>query len=839
MAKLIVRYPNNNIKEVEFEQPKYKIGTASDNDLVLENEEVAPHHAEIDTADGAFSIVDLSESKNTAVNGKKFDRVNLNYGDRIAFGPVIGLFYPSKKGGGGGGGEKMKLFLYFGAGGAVLILSIVLMVYFTSRRLSNVVSREIGGLAPAEVRTREKPKRERTPRSRVAGERTPAREVGAEEGGGETPIEGEEAPRPRRRGEPTLPEVSPEAIKSRTAKAIPRGARGLFFRKEPVIVYEAQAVPAPLSESALPREGAPPGEAEAAAIETAPGEGEAGLLPEAGEVLSAEGEETGALKAAEEKGLIAKAFSPVTRLFKGRKEEEAAAGEALGGEELTAVPPPAGQSPAGEEAGPEAGGASPAGAETPAALIPVEGKNEEVARILDPLAGLRKLDIPELRDRGFKEKPVYSDRELLEYRGKEIFKDVPLSEAADVNTSDLWEYPQSDETRGPIIRTCAVGYVDGDRVRDVVFGTKEGVLFLLNGKDGLELATRDFGEPFFEPILADLDGDRGEEIVLAFESGRVVVLGANLEQRWVYEGKDRITSLPAVTDLTGDRVGDVVFTTLGMDLVAIDGKTGFEIWRFFDAESEILNSPVAVAVNDDGVKDIVFVSTNGFLYAVDGKTGWGLWKGNISGRPAGNLAVGPLAGGMGAVIVTLTRNGSLAGFETGGKQLFTYQLNGAYVTGPTIGDMDGDGKAEIATIDVNGGLKVVEGVTRREKWSFQSEAGSTVGRLAAADVNYDGKTDVVFTTFSGVLTVLDGRSGSLIASRNFKDYSFATPVVADVNGDGKQELLSLMREGKVRSTQITDARKTFFALKKSGWYSLNGDIRNTAYSQLLYFWERR
>ena len=821
MAKLIVRYPNNVIKEVEFEQPKYKIGSAPDNDLVLENEEVAPHHAEIDTAEGAFSIVDVSESKNTTVNGKKFDRVNLNYGDRIAFGPVIGLFYPSKRG--GGGGERMKLFLYIGAGGVVLILSIVLMVYFTSRRLSNVVSREIGGLASAEVRTREQPKPER----------------GAEEGGedGEIPVEGEETPRPRRRGEAALPEVSPETIKARTAKAIPRGARGLFFRKEPVIVYEALAAPAALSEGTLPREGAPPEEAEAAPIETVPGEGEAGLLAEAGE-------ETVTLEAAEEKGLFAKAFSPITRLFKGRNEKEAAAGEAFGeeapGEEARAgVPPPTGQAPAGEEALPKAAGASPAGAETPAAPKPGEGKNEEVARLLDPLAGLRKLDIPELRDRAFKEKPVYSDLELMEYRGKEIFKDAPLSEAADVNTSDLWEYPQSGENRGPIIRTCAAGYVDGDKVRDVVFGTKEGTLFLLNGKDGIELATRDFGEPFFEPILADLDGDRGDEIVLAFEGGRVIVLGANMEQRWVYEGKDRITSVPAVTDVSGDGVGDVVFTTLGMDLVAIDGKTGFEIWRFFDAESEILNSPVAVAVNDDGVQDIVFVSTNGFLYAVDGKTGWGLWKGNISGRPAGNLAVGSLIGGKGVAIVALTRNGSLVGFGTGGKQLFTYQLNGAFVTGPTIGDMDGDGKAEIATIDVNGGLKVIEGVTRREKWSYQSEAGSTLGRLAAADVNYDGMIDVVFTTYSGVLTVLDGRNGSLIASRNFKDYSFATPIVADVNGDGEHELLSLMREGKVRSTQITDARKKFFARKKSGWYSVNGDKRNTAYSQLLYFWERR
>ena len=126
MARLIIRYPNNVIKEVEFDQPKYKIGFDEGNDLKLENDEVTPHQAEIDTTDGAYSIVDVSENNSTSVNGKKIDRVNLNYGDRISFGPVIGLFYPSKK---GNVSDKTKVVMYIISGAAVIFLSFFLIFY--------------------------------------------------------------------------------------------------------------------------------------------------------------------------------------------------------------------------------------------------------------------------------------------------------------------------------------------------------------------------------------------------------------------------------------------------------------------------------------------------------------------------------------------------------------------------------------------------------------------------------------------------------------------------------------------------------------------------------------
>ncbi|HEB29902.1 MAG TPA: FHA domain-containing protein, partial [Spirochaetes bacterium] len=241
MARLIIRYPNNVIKEVEFDQPKYKIGFNEDNDLKLENDEVTPHQAEIDTTDGAYSIVDVSDNNSTSVNGKKIDRVNLNYGDRISFGPVIGLFYPSKK---GNVSDKTKVVLYVISGAVVIFLSFFLIFYFTSRRLSTVVTQEIGEIiipetadeSPEERRQRrlERKDRERQPRERKEEEpeiieEKPALTVAVQEKRSDTK-------KILYREKLTLPEPELEDIKKRDAVAIPRGMRRLFFRKIPVIV---------------------------------------------------------------------------------------------------------------------------------------------------------------------------------------------------------------------------------------------------------------------------------------------------------------------------------------------------------------------------------------------------------------------------------------------------------------------------------------------------------------------------------------------------------------------------------------------------------------------------
>ena len=109
-----------------------------------------------------------------------------------------------------------------------------------------------------------------------------------------------------------------------------------------------------------------------------------------------------------------------------------------------------------------------------------------------------------------------------------------------------------------------------------------------------------------------------------------------------------------------------------------------------------------------------------------------------------------------------------------------------------------------------------------------------MGRVALADMNGDGGMDVVFTTLSGVLTVLDGKNGNLIARRNIGDFSFTTPLVADLNGDKKLEMITAGRRGRVGAVQVSGAAVKLISFKKSSWPSMNRDGMNTGYSKFSF-----
>ncbi len=135
---------------------------------------------------------------------------------------------------------------------------------------------------------------------------------------------------------------------------------------------------------------------------------------------------------------------------------------------------------------------------------------------------------------------------------------------------------------------------------------------------------------------------------------------------------------------------------------------------------------------------------------------------------------------------------------------------------PTVADLDGDGNKEILFSSYDGKVHCfhLDG-TEHGAWpcslvSRSSALPSFASRPAAADLNGDGKLEVVFATYTpGSQTAVRGRivvldcSGRQLAEAtlplwwgwsgpedvHYADGSRAMPAIADVNGDGKPEII--------------------------------------------------
>lgn len=71
-----------------------KLGSAEGNDVVVEHDRIAGHHAEIlKKSDTVFQIRNLDPETGTRINGQRIIEAELHEGDRVAFGPLEGVFH--------------------------------------------------------------------------------------------------------------------------------------------------------------------------------------------------------------------------------------------------------------------------------------------------------------------------------------------------------------------------------------------------------------------------------------------------------------------------------------------------------------------------------------------------------------------------------------------------------------------------------------------------------------------------------------------------------------------------------------------------------------------------
>lgn len=124
--------------------------------------------------------------------------------------------------------------------------------------------------------------------------------------------------------------------------------------------------------------------------------------------------------------------------------------------------------------------------------------------------------------------------------------------------------------------------------------------------------------------------------------------------------------------------------------------------------------------------------------------------------------------------------------------LWTIDLRSASYGGGAVGDLEGNGKPAIVfgTYFNDEHLYCVDAGTGAVRWKFKSEAGPWDASVALADLDADGKLEILAADSStGTLFCLDP-AGKVVWKHKLPNSTDSPPSVADLDGDGKLEIVA-------------------------------------------------
>ncbi len=286
---------------------------------------------------------------------------------------------------------------------------------------------------------------------------------------------------------------------------------------------------------------------------------------------------------------------------------------------------------------------------------------------------------------------------------------------------------------------------------------------------------------FSSPALADLNGDGVLDVVQGFgqdtlgarTSSVVATDGATGTELWTSTGHEDLIGTARFLSIGGDETLDVVIGGRRGALLAIDGSNGQVLWTFDDENDRWFNFYTPQPVDDqdgDGISDLV-ASNGGLIFTEPSEVG-----------------VGPEEKrNLGTTFVVSGADGSVIGRLPAPDRREQY-------SSPLVVPSPGGGAPDV--LIGTGGETLPGAVWRVPLQSLVDEdrdqfsevvSGGEKGVIATpslADLNGDCELDVVVQSFDGTVSAVDGSTGQplwTVGNPGFETYS--TPTLGYFVGD--------------------------------------------------------
>jgi hypothetical protein len=183
-------------------------------------------------------------------------------------------------------------------------------------------------------------------------------------------------------------------------------------------------------------------------------------------------------------------------------------------------------------------------------------------------------------------------------------------------------------------------------------------------------------------------------------------------------------------------------------------------------------------------------------------------------------------------IIEVTFDGLINAWKSDGTNLPGFPVNmfAGGTSSPAVGNIDDDPALEIAVVSSGGKLWVVqENGTLQPGFPITGLVTNGTEKAcspALADMDGDGKRDIVINTQDGLVKVYKG-TGLLLPAWSFVRYSYtihaseSSPVVADIDGDGANEVIVGGEDANLYAFDNDGTLMAGFPIH------LNGEVRGT------------
>jgi hypothetical protein len=403
---------------------------------------------------------------------------------------------------------------------------------------------------------------------------------------------------------------------------------------------------------------------------------------------------------------------------------------------------------------------------------------------------------------------------------------------------------QGPLTRDTVIRAAAAGDVTGNGDTTLVVASRSGKVYAFNGRGerigGFPVSmsrelSRGAGPSMAvetgalsSPVLADLDGRPGLEIVVAGLDGHLHVWrgdgsrlpGFPVEAAPPVDGpgrRSKIVSTPAVGDIDGDGQPDIVIGSnrLREDLAAVyairaEGNrhpggpflTGWRPFEISGVKPDLLPTlahgvqmqPLLVDADEDGDEEVIlYAVTSGTAILVDqdGENGP-----EIVARYS--MAPGDVSAFRGTAFVTGTGNALLTDTDgDGGPELYAPLISFRLLTLRSKPGTPLDMPLALGGWNAKRAPGAEDGVVPMiPDWPRRMEDLMIFARPAAGDADGDGVAEVLMGSGGYLLHAFDQGGGEVESYPRFTGgWIFSAPAVGDIDGDGHDDLVTVTREG--------------------------------------------